>query len=170
MDDPPGRDTELARSHQRRTWYGHGQLTRVEKGGINRFLHDLTYTFADVSVFGLPAIYLVFLAAGTGAFGGRAVMLVAWVTMTITAAAIRGGWITPLGTETPGWVSFSPLLAVVRLLYYNFAIATTVAASLLLAESVGSPPSSLGFTVGIAFVTTMAFPRVAEAVYRRISD
>lgn len=166
MDDPPGRDTELARSHQRRTWYGHGQLTRVEKGGINRFLHDLTYTFADVSVFGLPAIYLVFLAAGTGNFGGRAVMLVAWVTMTITAAAIRGGWITPFGTETPGWVSFSLTLAVVRLLYYNVAIGATVAGSLLLAKVVESPPSSIGFAFAIGFLVTMAFPRIAETCYR----
>lgn len=170
MDSPPGRETEAARSPDRRTWYGYGQLTRAEKRGAGRYLHDLTYTFADISVFGLPAVFFVFLATGEGAFGAGTVTLVVWLTMVATAAAIRGGWVTPLATSVPGWVSITPALVAVRICYYNAVIAATVAGSLLAADAVGSSPSAIAFAVALAVLATMAFPSIAEATYARIVD
>lgn len=170
MDSPPGRETKAARSPERRTWYGYGQLTRAEKRGAARYLHDLTYAFADVSMFGLPAVFFVFLATGEGAFGAGTVTLVVWLTMVATAAAIRGGWVTPLATSVPGWVSITPALVAVRVCYYNAAIAATVVGSLLAADAVGSPPTAVAFAAFLAVLSTMAFPAVAEASYARIVD
>ncbi|MFC4987132.1 MULTISPECIES: hypothetical protein [Saliphagus] len=170
MESPPGREAEAARSPERRTWYGYGRLARVEKRGTSRYLHDLTYAFADVSVFSLPGVLLVFLAAGTAAFGVRTATLVAWLSMTATVAAIRGGWVTPLATTVPGWVSITPALVALRIAYYNAALAVTVAGSLALAGAVGSPPAAIAFAAVLAALATLAFPALAEAAYRRLAD
>lgn len=170
MESPPSRETEAARSPERRTWYGYGRLARVEKRGASRYLHDLTYAFADVSLFGLPAVLLVFLAAGTAAFGARTLTLVVWLSMTATAAAIRGGWVTPLATPVPGWVSITPMLIALRICYYNAALAVAVVASLALAGTLGSPPAAIGFAIVLALLATLAFPALAEEVYRRLAS
>lgn len=169
MDSPPGRETGAARSPERRTWYGHAQLTRTEKRGVSLYLHDLTYAFADVSLFALPTILLAYVASGTAAYGGRTVTLAAWVAMTATAAAIRGGWVTPLATTVPGWVSITPALVALRLGYYNAALAVTVVGSLALAAAVSSPPAAIGVAAALGALTALSFPALAEAVSRRLA-
>lgn len=168
-DGPPGRDPGPARTRVRRSWYGHGTLTRVEKGPANRFLHDLTYTFADVSIAGLPALFLVMGNAGPGFFGAASAALIAWLTMAGVAAAIRGGWLTPLATDTLGWVSITLLLAGLRALYYNVVLGVAAFGSVEFATALETPPVSLAVAFAIALVATLAFPRLAESASRRVA-
>lgn len=165
-DGPPGREPGPATTRVRRSWYGHGTLARVEKGPVNTFLHDVTYTFADVSMFGLPALFVVLLSASDAGFGAVSTTMVAWVTVAVVAAAIRGGWITPLATDTPGWVSMTWTLAGLRLLYYNVTILVAAYGSVALATALERPAASLGIAFVIATLATVAFPRLAESVSR----
>ncbi|GAB3020846.1 hypothetical protein [Natronobiforma cellulositropha] len=165
-DGPPGREPGPATTRVRRSWYGHGTLARVEKGPVNCFLHDVSYTFADISILSLPALLVVMLTGGESIFGVVSATMVAWGTMTVVAAAIRGGWLSPFATDVPGWVSMTAALAGLRLLYYNATILTAAYGGVALALVLERPPLSLAVAALVAFVATMAFPRIAETVAR----
>lgn len=169
--DAPGRDTRPAYSTQRRTWYGHGQLTTAEKGAFNRFLHDMAYVFADISIFGLPALTYVMATDS----GDRAILtgatLSAWTTIVLVATAIRGGWLKPLATDTLGWLALTPAPALVglRLLAYNFIIVVAGSGGVELATLIAVPGGSIAIAAVLALVSTLAVPRIAETVSRRVS-
>lgn len=167
-DGPPGREPGPARTRVRRSWYGHGTLTRVEKTPVSCFLHDLFFTFADVSIAGLPALVLVVGNAGSDPFGAATAALVAWLTMAAVAAAIRGGWLSPVATDTPGWISITLPLVVLRLLYYNLVLGVAAFGSVAAAAALGTPPASLALAFGLALAATLAIPRLAESVSRRV--
>ncbi|MCU4972631.1 hypothetical protein OB955_07750 [Halobacteria archaeon AArc-m2/3/4] len=168
-DGAPGRQTGPATTATRRSWYGHGTLTRVEKSPVNRYLHDVTYVFADVSIPSLPVLFVVMMTSVEAGFGAVPATMVGWATLVAVAAAIRGGWIQPLATDTPGWVAVTPSLVVLRLVYYNLLLFAVAYGSVALADLVGRPAASLGFAFAIALLATVLFPRVAESVYRRLS-
>ncbi|MCU4740723.1 hypothetical protein [Natronoglomus mannanivorans] len=168
-DGAPGRQTGPATTATRRSWYGHGTLTRVEKSPVNRYLHDVTYVFADVSIPSLPVLFVVMMTSVEAGFGAVPATMVGWATLVAVAAAIRGGWIQPPATDTPGWVAVTPSLVVLRLVYYNLLLFAVAYGSVALADLVGRPAASLGFAFAIALLATVLFPRVAESVYRRLS-
>ncbi len=57
-------------------------------------------------------------------YGGvKSAAFLGWMTMVLGAALIRGGWVSPLFTDIPGWVSITPILVVLRVLYFNLALA-----------------------------------------------
>lgn len=168
-DGAPGRQTGPATTATRRSWYGHGTLTRVEKPPFNRYLHDVTYTFADVSIPSLPVLFVVMLSSMEPGFGPVPATMVGWATLVVVAAAIRGGWIQPLATDAPGWIAVTPSLVVLRLVYYNLLLFAAAYGSVALANAVGTPAASLGFAFAIALLATLLFPRVAESVYRWLS-
>lgn len=166
--DPPGRETRAARSRKRRTWYGHGQTARTELSGAGRFVHDVFRLSADVFLASLPVLLLVLFAGGTGGFGPRTAALVGVLSTTLVGTAIRGGWITPLATETPGWVALSPPLVALRVLYYNLALAVAAYGGVAAATAAGTPPASLGVAALVGAVAALLFPRVAEATARSL--
>lgn len=168
-DGTPGRQTGPATTATRRSWYGHGTLTRVEKPPFNRYLHDVTYTFADVSIPSLPVLVLVMLSSVEPGFGPVPATMVGWATLVVVAAAIRGGWIQPLATDAPGWVAVTLSLVAVRLIYYNLVLFAAAYGSVALADLAGRPAASIGFAFLITLFATLSFPRVAESVYRRLS-
>ncbi|MCU4751680.1 hypothetical protein OB919_06750 [Halobacteria archaeon AArc-curdl1] len=167
MKRAPGRDTRPAYSDERRTWYGYGTLTRAKKSPWRRFLHDTSTVFADISIFGLPALLLALFFPDASPYGVGATALTLWITMTAVAAVIRGGWIVPLGTEVRGWVSISFWLIVLRILYYNLVITVVVFSAPALARAVGIPALSLLLAVLAGALATYAFPHLGERVYTK---
>lgn len=168
MKSVPGRDTRPAYSRERRTWYGYGTLTRTEKSGFGRFLHDATYVFGDVSTLGLPLLAYVAATDPPGGYGVTASVLVAWMTMWFVGTAVRGGWIRPLLTNTLGWVSLRPALLVTRLAYYNLTLALAGYGSVAAASGLGWPPASLVIASLVGALAALAFPRLAESLARRL--
>ncbi|ELY46044.1 hypothetical protein C496_02140, partial [Natronorubrum tibetense GA33] len=71
----------------------------------------------------------------------------------------------PLATETLGWVAISPLLIVLRLVYYNLALSVAVFGGVWLAGAVGIPALSLVVALVVSVASMLAFPRLAESVY-----
>ncbi len=166
----PGRQTEPAYSSTRRTWYGYGSLARVEKSGFGRVLHDSSTLFGDISILSLPVLFVLMAAPGTGIYDATAAGFLAWMTMIAVGTAIRGGWIKPLATDTLGWVSITPSLLVLRLVYYNVVLAVAAFGGSALATATGIGPLSLIFALLTAIVSTLCFPRLAESTYAAIHD
>lgn len=169
MEDPPGRDTRPARSPERRTWYGLGTLTRDEKRGFSRFAHDATRLFADVSLPAVPVLTLILLAGGLGAYGPRTAVMVGWISLVTVATAIYGGWLSPPLTDALGWVAVSPVLVALRVVYYNLVLAIASFGSVFVADAVGRPPLSLAVAFVVGAAAALAFPRLGEAVARRVA-
>ncbi|MFC7008460.1 hypothetical protein [Halalkalicoccus salilacus] len=163
----PGRKTRPAYSRRRRIWFGWGQTGSAEKTVFGLFLHDVPYVFLEVFGLSLPASYYILNTVFDGGFGATGAAFVAWVTMTIVATLIHMGLIRPLATETLGWVSITPFLVGVRLVYYNLVLLVAAYASVALATLVAYPPISLVIAALVGCVAMMAFPRLAEAVARR---
>lgn len=165
-DHPPGRQTRPATTRTRRSWYGYGKMANMEKNAFGCFLHDVTYIFGEISILGLPALMIVTMTGTTGGYGVTAAALVAWVTMVLVGTLIRGGWIRPLGTETLGWVTFSPALIVLRLVYYNAVFVAAVYGGVLVATAVGTPPLSLAVAAVVAIMAMLSFPTLGERLAR----
>lgn len=164
-DRAPARQTGPARSRTRRTWYGYGTLTSVEKSGFGRFLHDVSYVFADVSIPALPVLFAIVATASQSGYGPVGAGLVAWATTTVVGTAIRGGWIRPLATPTLGWVSVTPSLVALRVLYYNSLLGLAAFGSVAVASAVGIAPLSLALAFLASLLGTLSFPRIAESTY-----
>jgi len=160
----PGRQTRPAYTTKRRSWYGYGKTAQFEKSGFGRFLHDTTSIFGEVSVLGLPALLVVAAAGEPAYYGLTTAVLVAWATMVFVGTLIRGGWIRPLATDVLGWVSFSPALLGLRLVYYNAVLIGAGYGSTTLADAVGVPALSILAAAVVAAVATLAFPRLGEDV------
>ena len=162
-----GRKTRPAYSRQRRTWFGWGQTGSAEKSIFEQFLHDIPYVFLEVFGLSLPASYYILSTVLDGGYGITGTAFVAVLTMTIVATVIHIGLIRPLATETLGWVSITPALVGVRLVYYNLALLLVAYGGVALATLVAYPPISLGVAVVVGGVAMLAFPRFAEAVVRQ---
>ena len=164
----PGRQTRPAYSSTRRTWYGYGRLATVEKSGFGRVLHDCPHIFGDISFPALPVLVAIMATPGRGVYDATAAGLLVWTTMVAVGPAIRGGWVRPLWTETLGWVTAAPSLILLRVVYYNLSIAVAVFGGVALEDAVGHPPLSLLVAFVVAVVSTLAFPRLAESLYRTL--
>lgn len=169
MSDRPARQTEAAQSRRRGAWYGHGQRTVAEKDPFGLFLDDAAYVFADISLLSVPVLSAVMLTAQRQWFGVKGVALVAWVTMVVVAALIRGGWVRPLATDAPGWVSMTPWLVLLRLGYYNAILALAVFGGSA-AEAAVSPFASVAFAFAVGALGIGLFPRLAESFYAVVGD
>ncbi|WP_459882962.1 hypothetical protein [Halorubrum gandharaense] len=160
----------------RRTWYGYGTLTRTEKSGVGIFLHDATRISAEMTVLALPVLLFVMDSPTTGWFDAKATGLLALTVAIVAGTLVRGGWIRPLGSATPGWVTLAPVPLVVRIPYFNALFALAIFGGLVVGGVVGAPNAGdtiavavgLGWAVGIALVGTVAFPRVAEEAVARV--
>jgi len=165
-EGPPGRETAAARSNVRRIWYGYGQLGRAEKSGFGLFLHDVVRIYAEVSVLSLPVLFAIMGTPATGWLDAKATGLVAWLTMILAGTLIRGGWMRPFATPAPGWVRLSPSLLVLRVGYFNLALAVAAFGGLVVAGAVTAvatgPAVALGWAGGVAATSMLAFPRVAD--------
>lgn len=148
-------------------WFGWGRTGSVEKNAYGRFLHDLPYVFLEVFGLSLPASFYVLSTVVDGGFGITGAAFVAVLTMTIAATVIHMGLVRPLATDTLGWVSMTPSLLAVRLVYYNLVLLAAAYGSVALAAFVAYPPISLGVAVVVGWAAMMAFPRLAEGVARR---
>jgi len=154
----PGRETAAARSKVRRIWYGYGQLGRAEKNGLGLFLHDTVRIYAEVSVLSLPVLFAIMAVPATGRLDAKATGLVAWLTMTLVGTLIHGGW-----------VRLSPALLVLRIGYFNLALAVAAFGGVAVAGAVPAavtgpavgPGLALAWAGGVAVVSTLVFPRVA---------
>ncbi|MFW6317046.1 MAG: hypothetical protein ACOC06_01075 [Halorubrum sp.] len=167
----PGRESAAARSTERRIWYGYGQLTRTEKSRFGVFLHDTTRLFAEISVFSLPVLLSVMEYPASGWFDAKATGLVAWLTAVVVATLVRGGFVRPLATPTPGWVTLSPSLLVARVPYFNGGLALAIYGGLRVEKAVAAvAPASdglgvvagLAWAAGVAALLSLCFPRFAE--------
>lgn len=157
----PGRETNVANSCRRRVFYGYGSSARVRKNGFGRFLDDTVRVYAEVSVFALPVLLYIMDYPAGGWFDAKATGLLAWSAMTLVGALIRGGWIQPPGTETPGWVRLTPWLLALRVGYLPVILALAVFGGLWAAGPAGVVAGS-AWAVAVAAVGVLLFPRVSE--------
>ena len=159
---PRGRETAAAESGTRQIWYGYGHLSRREKDGYGVFLHDVVRIYGEVSVISLPVLLFVWAYPTTAFLDVTAMATVAWLTMTLVGTLVRGGWIQPLATDTPGWVTLAPTLLGLRLGYFNLTFAVSSFGGLALADVTGVGPLGLLWSIGVAALAMLLFPRVAE--------
>ncbi|MFC4439693.1 MULTISPECIES: hypothetical protein [Natrialbaceae] len=138
----------------------------MEKSRFGCFLHDVASIFGEVSILGLPVLMYIATTGTGGNYGVTAAALVAWTTMVFGGALVRGGSIRPLGTETLGWVTFSPSLIGLRLVYYNAVFLAAAPGGVVVATAVGTPTLSLVVAFVVAALATLSFPRLGEAVAR----
>lgn len=163
---PPGREIDAADSNERRIWYGYGTLARAEKDPIGMFLQDVIRIYGEITVLSLPVLIVVMvLPAGSG--DATATALLAWILMTLVGTLIRGGWIRPLATDTPGWVTLAPWLLVLRVGYFNATFALAAFGGTIVGAAVGWPPVGLLWAAAVAIVSMLCFPRVAEETASR---
>lgn len=160
--DPPGREARAAQTGTRRIWYGYGQLSRAEKDGFGVFLHDVIRIYGEVSIIGLPLLLVVWVYPTTAFLDITAMAMMAWLTMTLLGTLVRGGWVHPLWTETPGWVTLAPTLLVFRLVYFNLTLAISSFGGLSLAALAGTGLVGLLWSGGFAALAMLLFPRTAE--------
>ena len=128
------------------------------------FLDDVAYAFAEISFLGLPALYAVVVGAELAYFGAKAGLFAAWMAMVLVAALIRGGWLTPLATDIPGWVSLKPSLIGVRLVYYNAVMGGAAYLGGAFAAA-GHPVLSVVCPVVVGAGAVGLFPAVADRAY-----
>jgi hypothetical protein len=166
-DDHPCRATRAARSSRRGSWFGHGQIATTEKSGFGRFLDDIVYAFADVSVPLIPFLVFVSVATPNRFFGLKTSALVAWMTMVVVTALIRGGWLPPLASETRGWVALAPALLLFRVAYFNVLLAIATYGGGTVANTLGLPLVSIVFSVVSAGIGIGVFPRLSELFCNR---
>jgi hypothetical protein len=162
---PPTRQTRAATERRRSSWHGLGVADRPEKDGIGVFLDDVVYAFADISIASVPVLYLVAVGGTPGVPGVRAGVLAAWMTAVLVAALIRGGWITPLGSDVPGWVSLTPVLVAARVPYYNTLFASSAYLAGVVIELTRYHALSVLPPVVVVGAAIAAFPAVADRVY-----
>jgi hypothetical protein len=141
----------------------------VEKDSFGRFLHDITYVFAEVSVPALPALLYVLVNAEVQFFGVKSGALFAWMGLTVTATLVRGGWVKPLLTEVQGWVRLTPSLVVLRLLVFNGALVLGAYGTGVVATAVGLPFVVPVLATAIGVLTAVGFPRLSEVIYETVS-
>ena len=170
MPDRPARQTRPANSRRRESWSGWGERSPDEKDAVGVFLDDVTYAFADVSVLSIPVLYYLLVTGSTEYFGVKAAALVAWLTMVVVAALIRGGWVTPLATDVPGWVAMTPWLVALRLVYYNATLALAAYGGAWVGDLWSSPVASLGVAFVVGVVSVGVFPLLAERFYGAVAE
>lgn len=171
MTQPPGRNTKPAQSRKRRSWAaGDGSITTVEKDGFGVWIDDIVYAFADISVPSIPILYIVLTTAGIEFFGVKNAAMIVWMTMVVGAGTIRGGWVTPLATDVRGWVSITPSLILLRLLYYNIVIALATYGGGTVGTTLSLPLVSIAFAFITGVIGVGIFPRVAEEYCRYLPE
>ena len=160
MRGPPTRQTRAAVGRRRWT----GTAAKEEKDGYGVFLDDLGYAFAEISFLSLPVLFLVMMRGERSFFGVKASLFVAWMVAVVMAALVRGGWVTPLATDVPGWVSLKPSLVALRLLYYNALLAGVAIVGGMLA-SLEYPLLSVLVPAAVGAAAIAAFPAMADRTY-----
>ncbi|WP_049891617.1 hypothetical protein [Natronococcus amylolyticus] len=165
-DRTPGRRTRPAHTRKRQSWYGYGTIATMEKSRFGCFLHDLTSIFGEVSILGLPVLLLVGMTSSTASYGVTAAAIVAWLTMVLVGTLVRGGWVRPLGTETLGWLTFSPALIALRFVHYNTALAVASYGGVAVAVVVGVPPLSIFAAIVVGVGSMLALPAIGESIAR----
>ncbi|WP_331233177.1 hypothetical protein [Natronorarus salvus] len=165
--EAPGRKTRPAYTDRRQIWYGMGKRGSDEKGTVAQLLHDVPTLFAEVFVLGFPAIAYVYVADFDGGAGLSGPTFVLWITMTAVGTAIHAGLVRPPFTEFLGWVTLSPSLVVLRVVYYNLVLIGGVHASAAIGSLAGDGTSGLVAAVAIGTFAMLVFPALADAVARR---
>lgn len=169
MSDRGARQKRAATSRRRQSWSGWGEAETAEKDGVGVFLDDLTYTFAEISALSIPVLFFLLTGATNAWFGRKTAALVAWLTMVLGAALVRGGWVTPLATDEPGWVAVTPWLVALRVGYYNATLALAAYGGRALSEA-SSPVASVGFAFLVGALAVGVFPRIADGFYGIVAE
>lgn len=77
-------------------------------------------------------------------------------------ALIRGGWIHPLATPSPGWVTLAPSLLVLRLGYFNLTLVAAAFGGRFVSGAASRPWLGLLVSGIVATAATLLFPRVVD--------
>ncbi|MFU8868564.1 hypothetical protein [Natronococcus sp.] len=165
-DRTPGRRTRPAYTRKRQSWYGYGTIANLEKSRFGCFLHDVTSIFGEVSILGLPILLVVSVSDSTASYGVTTAAIVAWLTMVLVGALVRGGWVRPPGTETLGWLTFSPALIALRFVHYNTVLAVAAYGGVAVATVVGVPLLSVTVAVAVGVGSMLVLPAIGESIAR----
>ncbi|WP_139025488.1 MULTISPECIES: hypothetical protein [Haladaptatus] len=80
---------------------------------------DLVYAVFDISIPALPVLVLILNLEPISAIGVKNALVFGWGTAVVGIALFYGEWVTPPTRTEPGWLSLTPSLFGVRILYYN---------------------------------------------------
>lgn len=170
MDRTPTRETRAAETQIRRGWHGLGHLSRTEKNWFGCLLHDLSTVTATIGFSSVFVLYAVILTPETSAFGVIGTTVVSLLTLIAVGVAVRGGWIHPPLTETPGWLSMTPWLVLFRILYYNGVLLLTVFGTVVVADAVGTPVLALVLAFVGSLLAGLLVPTLGDRFYDRVTN
>lgn len=160
---PPSRGTDRATEERRL------RPRTEDNDALGRWLESLFDATGEVAVVCLPALVLALYAAQPIT---KFVAAVAFAAFVVGVGAGRHGRIR----TGPPWPRITPLLAVLRFVYYNLAFWAAVLVGVTLAPSIGlgaqwSPVDVGGASLVAAVVVAaavFAFPTVARTVSRAV--
>ena len=165
MSSPPKAvDSPEARDTRRWTWSSKGPQT-IEKNVYGRFIDDTVTAFAEVSIAGLPALWHIMYQGRAEPFGITDLTLaslVAWITMVLGVAAMRGRLLSPSKVKYEGWVPFTPSLLLFRVPYYSLAFIIAGYLGGFVGTVAGVPLLSVAIAIVIGAGAVAAFPWCTE--------
>ena len=129
----------------------------TEKVGIERWIEGVFFGFAEVVVFGFPA--LLWLLSAPYNAEVKFAALVAIGALSLAVGTVR--W-----NETPGWPATSYRLIPIRIVYHSLAIAIAAGGGAAVDLFVDSMLGSLVAAAGLSVVAVWLFPRLVEALGR----
>jgi len=130
--------------------------TRDEKEGVEQWVESVFFAVGEVTFLGLPAFYGLMDAEPNAPLKFAA--LFAWLALVICIGTFRGPWLDV------DWPPVTPLLLLLRLLYYNVVIAPVAYGGAAIDLAFHLPTVTAAVAVLLSVGSAVAFPRLARAV------
>jgi hypothetical protein len=133
--------------------------TRDEKEGVERWVESVFFAVGEVTFLGLPTFYGLMDAEPNASLKFAA--LFAWSALVVCVGTFRGPWLDI------DWPPVTPLLLLLRLLYYNVVIAVVAYVGAAIDLAFHSPAVTATVAVLLSVGGALVFPRLAWAVGER---
>jgi hypothetical protein len=133
--------------------------TRDEKEGVEQWVESVFFAVGEVTFLGLPAFYGLMDAEPNVSLKFAA--LFSWLALVVCVGSFGGPWLDV------DWPPVTPLLLLLRLLYYNVVIAAVAYVGAAIDLSLHSPAVTATVAVLLAVGSALVFPRLARAVDAR---
>ncbi len=130
--------------------------TRDEKEGVEKWVESVFFAVGEVTFLALPAFYGLMDAEPNAPLKFAA--LFSWLALVVCVGTFRGPWLDV------DWPPVTPLLLLLRLLYYNVVVAVVAYAGATIDLALHSPAVTATVVVLLSVGSALVFPRLAWAV------
>lgn len=158
---PPGRETTAATTNYRHGWIGVGSRSGSEKTIPGKVLADIGRIAGEIGILTIPTMVYLPIAAGNS-IGMFDAWIAALTTMLVVGTLLRGGWIAPPLTESPGWARLFPTLILLRVLYFNGVLLFVIHSGPPVADVTGVSVAGPLWAVVVGGIGTLLFPRTVD--------